>query len=1099
MKYQVLKTIGMVLCFWNFYGNAQKQAHTIADAVYGFENPQDMARTKVWWWHGDVITTREGITADLEAFKKAGVGGVVYYDQMFGKGKGALKGLSQEWFDMIRFSAEEAKRLGLSFEINISNGFVAGGSHITYEHAMKRLTAVDTVISGGQRFEGKLAEPASKYDFYRDVAVLAFPAPAGKGKSTLNMPFKATSNASGINLDGIFDQYLKRYPIIAVPEKGKSVYINIEFSEEFTARSFTYEVNAKGKSTTGAMNVPGSPSEEFWGDSYTYYPNLGQLEVSQDGIHYSKVCDILPVRSMPTTITQKTIAFNATKGKYFRLNLHDWWLDNDDNPDLGIGKIVLSSVAKVDHWEDKAGLYSDFTYIDKELTPVYSAREVIDRESILNLTDKMSTDGTLRWDVPDGDWMVMRIGYIPTGGPNRHGRKELGGLECDKLSTAAARFHWEHYPQRIIDSLAVTGSGKLEGITMDSHEAGAQNWTETFLEEFIQRQGYDPTFYLPAMMGYIVDGPRQSNKFLYDVRRNIADMIADNYFGTFQRLCTARGLTLTAQAIGNGLSITGDPIQAKSIVDKPQGEFWVRHTNGDYDIKESASAAHLYGKQIASAEAYTSVSYAHSLSDIKKSIDPALAFGINEMVVCATAYQPWTDKIPGNTVGGHISGSFNRNHTTWNYSRQFWDYQARNSYVLRQGKPHSDLCIYLGENPPVKIYTYRLPDIPAGTDFDAFSTNALLTRMDVKNGNIVLPDGVSYRMMALPRNGELTLEALKKIASLVYKGASVYGPKATYSRSQRDAGNEKEYTALANKLWGAHPATSGFGKYGSGVVYWGMSLAEAMQKAGIIKDVSMKTGNTKESGINFIHRKMADGDLYFLYNNKGKAEDNVFTFASTGKNAQLWDPLTGKRFSLIPGLSDKHTTMIPLYMNPNEAYFVLITDKKEALPPVHWYKPSEYMIEKMDGPWKVWFNPKMGGPGEVEFETLYDWTVSADPGIKYYSGTAVYKKSLQLSLSGDHIFIDLGDPGYIARVFVNSKEAGVVWCPPWSLDITGYLTEGRNDIEIHVANSLANRMIYDETLPENQRVTYITDPIVSAKDKLKSSGLKEVKIIRQKK
>ena len=1096
-----MKVTGIILALCailtNVWANTNQpyKLEILSDALIGFENPQDSTRTKVWWFHGETETTKEGITADLEAFRRAGVGGVVYYDQTHGKMENALDAFSPQWWQMLRFSAEEAKRLGLTFEIHISNGFVAGGPWITNETGMKRLAATEILLKGKQYFEGLLEAPINQHGFYKDVAVLAFPAPDGGGVSSTSESVRITSNVENIDLQRIFDTKSNALTIIPTHKKGGNVYIDLEFPNDFTARSITYEVRPRGKATTSATNIPEPASETFVGTGYRILPDLGQLEVSENGTDYVKVCDLKPVYRAHESWRQKTISFKATKGKYFRLNLHDWWEENDGSPNLQIGKVVLNSAGKLDQWEEKAGFYSE--YIEKDNTPNYSQMESIPVASVINLTDKMDANGRLRWNVPEGNWIVMRFAYVPTGAKTKHGRKNLIGLECDKLSTKAAELQWNNYAKLILDSLSHTGSGQIIGVAMDSHEAGAQNWTDNFIEEFIFRQGYDPTPYLPAMMGYLVNGVRESDGFLFDVRRNIADMISDNYYGTFERLCNESGVTLTAQAIGNALCIAGDPIQAKSKVSKPQGEFWGIHPNGNYDIKESSSAAHLYGKRIASAEAYTDVKFDQSLSYIKSLADYAYAFGINEFVICASAYQPWLDKIPGSTGGGRHY-CINRNNTYWEYSRPFWDYQSRNAYIMRQGKPSAQLCVYLGENAPVKILTYRLPDIPGGFDFDAFTSDALFTRMQFRDGKIVLPDGVSYQMMLLPRNGDITLDALKKIASMVKQGMNIYGTKPAFSVSSKDKGKEKEYSELADELWGTETVNSGYNNYGSGTVYWGMSLTKAIEKAEIVPDVAMKTGNTKSSMIYFAHRVLADADVYFFDNHKDEAEDNVFTFSSDKKHAQLWNTVTGERFSLPIEQIKNKTISIPLYLNPRESYFVIITDKKEQLPLISWNKPADNREEVIKGSWIVYFDEKLGGRGNVTFDKLYDWTTSTDPKIKYYSGTAIYKKTILHTPDKNRVYIDLGDPGFIARVFVNSVDVGIVWCSPWNLEITQYLKKGNNDLEIHVANSLINRMIYDASLPENERVTYAYPSIVSSKDKLVPSGLKEVKLIRRK-
>lgn len=1073
---------------------AQQSGDKLSDVLYGFENPQDSARTKTWWFHGETITTKEGITADLEAFKTAGIGGVVYYDQTYGKMENSLDAFSAEWWEMLRFSAAEAQRVDLNFELNISNGYVAGGPWITPDLGMKKLVATERFIEGGCRFEGPLEAPENRFNFYKDVAVLAFPVKEGIGTSRTR-PMVVSSHIPGINAENIFapGKDFTRIPASAARENG-NVYINMEFEDNFTARTITYQVQAQGQGRTDGMNVPGPPSEVFFSQNYRVIPDLGQLEVSDDGIHYRKVCDLKPVYGSHQGINQKTISFPAATGKYFRLNLHDWWDDQMNNKDMRLKEVVLGSQAKLDQWEEKAGQQSEFMEIDR--TPDYAETEVINSKAIINLTGQMDENGILRWDVPEGKWLIMRFAYVPTGGRSKHGRKNLLGLECDKLSAQAVTVQWDNYAGRILDSLKASGNRNLTGIVMDSHEGGPQNWTDDFAEQFKQRQGYDLTLYLPVMMGYVVDGVKESDGFLYDVRRNVADMMADYYYGTVEAICQENGLVFTAQAIGNALGITGDPIQAKSRVSKPQGEFWVWQPDGNYDVKETSSAAHLYGKQIASAEAFTEPRYSDPLSFYKMLADAAYAFGMNEFVICASVHQPWLDKVPGVT-GGKYHLAINRNNTWWNYSRPFWDYQARNAYIMRQGKPLIDLCVYLGENTPVKILAYRLPDIPGGFDFDAFTSDALSTRMSAKDGRVALPDGTGYNLMILPDNGDIPLDALTKIAEMVEKGIKIYGPKPTKSGSGRDVGKEVEYQKLADALWGETPTTQGSHTYGRGEVYWGMSLNEAIAQAGIAPDLRMKNGDTKEAMVYFAHRKLVDADVYFMDNHKDNPEENVFTFKSHRKYAQLWNTVTGERYSLPVADSDGETTSLALYFHPRESYFVMLTDKPEDLPMIDWYTPSD-RTETVEGAWDVYFDPEWGGPGLTRFETLTDWTENADPRIKYYSGTAIYTKKIDMTFGNDSILIDLGDPGFVAQVFVNSQDAGIVWCSPWTLDITKYLVDGENEIEIHVANSLTNRMIYDATLPPNERVTYSADmPIVLAHKNPEPSGLTQVKLVRK--
>ena len=1069
---------------------------TVKKALFGFVHPQDSTRTKTWWLHGETETTREGITADLEAFKKAGLGGVIYYDQSHGNAENACDGFSAKWWSMLRFAAEEAKRLGLSFEVSCSNGFVAGGKWITPEYGMQRLVETNTLIHGGKRFVGKLAAPTSQYSYLKEVAVLAFPAPKEGIKSTLNLPITVTSNQlqNAIELFNINDRLTK----IPAQTDGKPVYVNIDFGQILTIRSISYEVRPKGKATTSATNVPAPPADTFVGTGYRILPDLGQLEVSSDGIHYSKVCDLKPIYKAHESWRQKTISFPKVSGRYYRLNLHDWAEKLDPSPDMLLGNIIISSMAKVDQYEEKSALFSE--YIEKDRTPDYDSDEVVHSSSILNLTTKMTPDGTLTWDVPAGDWVVMRFAHVPTGGISKHGRKNLMGLECDKLSAKAAEWQWNHYYKVILDSLRATNSGHVNGMIMDSHEAGSQNWTENFIPEFIQRRGYDPTLYLPSMCGYVVDNRQETIGFLQDIRRNIADMIADNYYGTLDSLCRQEGTTLTAQATGNALCIVADPIQAKGRVEKPQGEFWPIHPDGNYDIKESSSAAHLYDKKIASAEAFTDAKFSHSLSDLKSFSDYAYAFGINEFVICASAYQPWLDKIPGSTGGGRHY-CINRNNTWWNYSHSFWDYQSRSAYLMRQGKPKVDLCVYLGENAPVKILTYRLPNIPGGYDFDACTTDALLSRMEAEEGNIVLPNGIYYRLMILPRNGEITLRALKKIVSLVTNGAVVYGPKAVFSENH-ETEKKEEFEYLVHQLWGDSLDEEGSHSCGKGKVYWGMSLENALTEAGIQPDITMEKGNTKDSKIYFAHRRLSDGELYFLHNHKSQKESTTFKLASNAQRAELWNPVTGERFRIPMIQATDTTSVMRLDFEPMESYFVVLSSEKEdiKLPLVSWMENEKEMTIK--GPWKVGFEQRMGGPAEeITFTSLSDWTANENPQIKYYSGTAIYKKTIFLKkpISNERVYLQLDHPIFAINIYVNGLQGKTIWCSPWECEITDLLKKGENELELHVCNSLMNRMIGDYGLPKEKRVTYCYPEIVMKNDSLISSGIiGNVKIVTRK-
>lgn len=1028
----------------------------------GFSQPQDSCRTKMWWFHGETETTREGITADLEGYKRAGIGGVVYYDQVHGKAPDALPAFSEEWWKMFIFAAQEAKRVGLTFDTHYSNGFCGGGPWITDETGMQMLVSNDTVIRGGTRFSGMVTpgEPRKKY--HGRVGVLAFPVPQSGWEERKLHANRIIKKEEG--------------PVTIVTDLGKPM----------TARSLTYQVNGRSRVMTRGSNAPGPAADEFYAINYTPLPPVGELEVSQNGVQWEKVVSLKPYYSAHSPWGWKTVSFPATEGRYFRLNLHDWAAKGDK--ELKLGDFVLSSVAKVDDWEVKAGLISE--YVNSDDTPIYKEEEVIDQKRIIDISDHMDADGHLTWQAPAGnDWVVMRFDHVPTGGKVKHGRKNLMGLECDKMSKQAAALQWERYFKVMFDTLANHGL-KPDGMLIDSHEAGPQNWTPGFEREFNQRRGYDLKSLLPVITGHVVGSSEQSSAVLTEHRRTCADLISDYYFGTIDSLCQTVGVPFTAQAVGNGLCLVSDPIQAKGRVGIPQGEFWAHHPDGIYDIKEASSATHIYGKRLASGEAFTDAKFEHSLAYIKRLADYAWCYGLNEFVVCASAYQPWLDRFPGSTAGGR-QYCLNRNHTQWEYSRPSWDYQARATFLLRQGHPVVDFCVYLGENAPVKIRTHRLPPLPEGTDFDAFTSDALFTRLSAEEGRIILPDGMNYRVLILPDKVELTYAALCQIAELARKGAYIYGKQKPVSAQTYDNLTHREqWEQLVNELWKSEEV-----KYGRGRIYSQMPIEEVARRIGILPDIERLNGSVGRYKGWFYHRRTARTDIYFVSNHSQEKIDDTYLFRSPYRKAAWWSPVDGSRRPLKAEETQDGRVSLRLSLAEWESGFVILSDGLPDGSADH--NSGEVNTLPIKGGWDVTFAPRWGGPGTIRMDTLYDWTVSNNPGVKYYSGTATYTKTLHgvEVPAGRRVFLSLESLRDVARVYVNSKEAGVLWCAPLELDITNYLQSGENKLRIEVANTWVNRMIFDARQPQSKRVTYAYPEVVTPKDKLIPSGITgEVKL-----
>lgn len=682
-----------------------------------WKNPVNDCRVKTWWFFGYENTTDEGITADVEALRRAGFGGVVYYDQNHRNAKNLPQGIpddgfSGEWWRHLRFAASEAHRVGLSFEVNISNGYCAGGRWIDADHAMQKVASATMRVKGGKTVCAVLPEIIGAADYVRNIAVLA------------------------------------------VPYRGDD-----------KMRHLTVRYAAHGKGRNGAMQGPGLVGDDggFSGYGFQSLPAVGTLQVSNDSIVWRDVLTLQPMYRSQGGYFVRTEAFPATSGRYWRIRHNDGTSDYAGQASGDVREWRVGSEATLSHWEERAALQSDFS--DGDGTPDFKKPEVIDTDEVIDLTDK--TDGnSLQWEAPAGEWTVIRLAAVLTGAKSKHGRDNLLGYECDKLSVEAANLHWDNYAAVILDSLGAM----VQGITMDSHEGGSQNWTPRMLDEFRQRRGYDFTPWLPTLAGYIVQSPQKTAQVLFDYRQTIADCVRDNYFGTFQRRASERGVTFTAQAIGNALCITGDAISVKQAVEKPQGEFWTYQRHGAYDVKDCSSAAHLYGKPIASAEAMTDCEYKNTPADLHRVCNIALSMGAQEFVVCATPHIPLVNPATPYVAGREYA--INRSNPQWHAMMPVWEQAARSMVMLRQGIAAPDVLVYLGDDVPMKIITSRLPKGLEGLDWDACTGDAL-SLLRLNDGKLTATSGVSYGALLVADDAYITVKSQKKIDALISAGFPV--------------------------------------------------------------------------------------------------------------------------------------------------------------------------------------------------------------------------------------------------------------------------------------------------------------------------------------
>lgn len=785
-----------------------------------FLKPQQEARTKLWWFHGETVTTREGIDADLAAYKAAGIGGVVYYDQTHGTEQGAFPAFSQPWWDMLKYAALRAKELGLSFEIAASNGYVTGGPWVTPEMSMKEIV----VLRDGDRV------PKG----FREITRLTFP----QGLDTCIQRSRLTLKDNA--------------PATIVFDGGKAREV----------RSLSLMLTPRGKGSYGSMNVPGKPQEHHFGAGYVLMPPVGKLECSDDGVTWRTVTTVRGVEDIiGHKSRQRTQNFKPVKARFFRLNIHDWLGPKSKYTKLEVENVRLMGYDMLDNWEQKSGLRS-------EVTATLSPRG----------KHRAGSGGA-----------TYRIGYAPTGGHAKHGRSNIvwngelrtakTWMESDVLSAAAVEHHYRSYIKPIVDTLTAIGC-KPQGVCMDSHEAGVANWTERMPEHFRRLRGYDLAPWIPALGGVIVESREKTETFLADYRRTIEELISEQYYGTMARLCHEDGLTLTSQAM---LGCVNDNIASRGMVDKPQGEFWAYQTNGNYDCLDAASAAHLYGKKIASGEAFTDSPYftkgttdeAEATAGWHKLLRIAnLAYcrGINEFVVCASSYQPWMDRKYDDSRSQHPY-IFHRHNPAWPWSREhFWEYQARCAQLLQTGRPVVDLLVYVGQDAPLKTMAYKLPVMPEGYCFDVCTLRSLKAWKENRN-SLYAPD---YKVLVVQDRTWITPEAEALFEEMESLGMLVV---------RCDKGED---------------------------------VGAALAAAGLKPDMKIVSRDEADDKTYFCHRKTDDADIYFVYNHSNHDTENPLELRGEVRGMELWNPLTGERRKPENG---------KLRLRPYESVFVIAKGK----------------------------------------------------------------------------------------------------------------------------------------------------------------------------
>ncbi|MRW88568.1 glycoside hydrolase [Duganella sp. FT80W] len=1072
-----------------------------------FQNPPNSARPRVWWHWLNGNITKEGIQKDIEWMSRTGIGGLQNFDaemmtpQLVAK---RLKYMDPDWGDAFKYAAQLAEQHQLEFGIAASPGWSeSGGPWVPAQDGMKKLVWNETVVEGGQPVKlaplpqvsgpfqdlfvqpdimGQVPDAKTLPHFGADVAVYAYPLAAADA-AAVALP---AIRAEGQTLDAAKLAALGTGAVeLTQPTADKPLIITLDYDAPQTVRSAT--VFCPGVATV------------FEGAAYDTV-----LEASDDGKTWRKAA------TLQLSLVPATAGFAPVTASHFRvvvtarppvINPGFMPVAGADTGPFGglaqpkkvhLGQLTLSSAPKVNQFESKAGFATvgDYLALDGDV----NAQEAgVAPSAVVDLTGKLAADGTLNWTPPKGKWKILRLGYSLTGIENHPATPEATGLEVDKYDAQAVRRYLQTYLGKYQNVVGkdLIGARGLRAMVTDSTEVGSSNWTPRLLEQFKRLRGYDARPWLPALTGVIIGDRARTDAFLYDYRRTLADLMASEHYGTVATIAHEHGIKLYGEALESARVTLGDDMTMRSYADVPMAAMWTYrqefgvNPTAIADMRGAASVSHVYGRNLVAAESLTSAMapWAFAPSDLRPMIDMEFASGVNLPVIHTSVHQPLDDdKKPGLSLA--IFGQyFNRNETWAGMARPWVDYIARSAYLLQQGRYYADVAYFYGEEAPlVSLYKKGQPeDAPQRYAYDFVNADVLATQLSVKDGAFVARSGARYRVLFLGgASHRMTLATLRRLHALAEQGGTIVGQAPVASLGLAD--DAKQFNALVKKLWSGAAVT----KVGKGKVVNGRDVEAALQSVGQQPDFEYASAG--KAPLMFVHRRLDDGDVYYVSNRSHEAVQTDVRFNVSGKAAELWHAESGKSEPVSYRAQDKRT-VVALNLAPLSSTFVVFrrpsAQAAVAVPVAKWSQ-----VAALDGGWNLKFDG-LAAPAPVAVNALASLSDSGDAQTRYFSGITSYQRSFALPAGvkpGADLKLDLGKVGDVAEVWVNGKLAGTAWKAPYQVDIGSLVNEGANTLEVRVANLWVNRLIGDAQ-PGVTKVTFTAAPTYTKDAPLRPSGL----------
>ncbi|MBQ3315121.1 MAG: glycoside hydrolase family 2 [Kiritimatiellae bacterium] len=1027
-----------------------------SELAQSFRSPFGKVQTAVYWYWLDGNISCEGVRRDLEAMKRAGIDRAYIGDISAGVSRGKVRTFSPEWERVLVTAFEVAHELGIEIGLFNSPGWSqSGGPWVKPEAAMRRFVAGVAVVEGptnsvvltAPRFECAPAEDM------RDLFVAAYPAPPCFTDALV------VKDADGS---------------LSVRDR-KPLVVELSAERPFLAQSVELEF-AAGK-------VSGSVAVEAEQDGG--WRRVCEMPFSrvnhENGVTFSPHAPVLA-------------AFAPVAAKRFRVTVKPEGLDAARFASVSVRAAPLvsrafeKSLAKMH--ETSLPMWSEYQWPDD---PPEAAGTALEPGRAVILQGSPDASGSIAWDVPAGKWVVYRFAAAPTGVKNHPANPEATGYEVDKMSREHVKAHFDAYLGKILDRTPPKCRGAIRYAVLDSYEMGAQNFTDGFAGRFEESFGYDPRPYLPALFGMGVGSRGDSNRFLWDLRRFVADEVAYSYVGGLRAASGERGMKTWLECYGHW-GFPGEFLQYGGQSDEVAGEFWSSgsfgslSSLGNIENRAASSCAHTYGKRLVWSESNTCAGapFGNSPADLKPRTDRFFAEGVNATLLHLYIHQP-DERQPG--INAWFGNEFNRHNTWFREMDVFTAYLKRANYMLQQGLNVADIAYFIGEDAP-KMTGATDPAPPPGRQFDYINAEVLCGTAGVDaSGRITLPHGTKYEVLVLPRLETMRPETLRCVRRLVNEGAFVIGPRPLRSPSLAGQPRSDEMVRSdAADLWGEVDGKDVlFRRIGRGTIAWNLPLEQALAMRGSATDC----GFAADAPLVYCHRTMPNAEVYFVANQSGRRVDEKVRFRVAGRAPELWQAVTGAMHEAPEWRGDGNATEVRLGLAPYESVFVVFASPaagrsgRAAAAETAAELKCEWTLEFESGP------IRRGPAGPVAMTELVDLSKSADPSIRHYSGTVVYRTRFAAAkpAAGERAVLAFGGVREIARVRLNGREVGGMWTEPYEVEVADAMKEGENELEVEVATSWVNRLVGDAALPEGERPTWLASGGYRPDSRLRPAGL----------